>query len=436
MWKPLACLLTLAACPSDPAKHTPDAAASIDAAADAPACALNPPTVHHAGGAITAAETWAANTIHVIDGDVLVEAPVTIEHCATIEVTAGKSIEIRPSGTLQPPTGDTSASSITFRSLTTAWSRIRINGGSFLLNGATISGAGLQAPGALTLEAGTLLFQGLTIAGSANIGLAVTGGTLDGSTNLVITGSASSAVTIPANQVGTLPTGSYTGNALDEILVPTGTTVSTSQTWKSLGVPYHLSGAAYVKVAATTGVAVLTIEPGTVLAFDKGAGMLVEPAVGKTTAASGALHAVGSLAKPIGFTSAAATPAAGDWQGIFFGGLLDPQTSLDHARVSFAGSSGGGALASCPTPTDAGFADDAAIRFLDGPMPATSFITNTQIESSAKNGIDRGFALTQTQTPAMVPDFTATNTFTSVAGCHQTHTRAFGNGCPTTPQCD
>ena len=233
-----------------------------------------------------------------------IEAPVTIERCMTIEVTAGKSIELRPNGTLQPTAGDTAASAVTFQPLTTAWSRIRINGGSFLLDGATIAGAGLQAPAALTLEAGTLTFQGLTITGATGVGLAVTGGTLDGSTNLVITGASASAATIPANQVGTLPTGSYTGNALDEILVPTGTAVSTSQTWHDLGVPYHLTGGAYLKVAAASGVAVLTIDPGTTLAFDKGAGMLVEPAVNQTTAATGALHAVGSASQPIVFTSA------------------------------------------------------------------------------------------------------------------------------------
>ena len=436
MSKPFASLLLLAACGGDPVKHTPDAAPSIDAPADAAACATPTSTVHHAGGTITAPETWSGTALHLIDGDLLVEAPVTIERCATIQVTAGKSIELRPSGTLQPPAGDTSASEVTFRPLTTAWSRIRINGGSFLLDGASISGAGLQAPGALTLEAGTLLFQGLTISGSTGIGLDVTGGTLDGSTNLLITGGGAAPVTLPAEQVGSLPTGSYTGNAIDEIAVPTGGTVTSTQTWKNLGVPYHFTAAAYIKVAATTGVAVLTIDPGTTLAFDKGAGLEIEPMIGKTTAASGALHAVGTMNQPIVFTSAAALPAPGDWQGIYFGGLIDSQTQLSQVRIAYAGGSGGGDLASCPTPTDPGFADDAAIRFFDGPMPAASFITNTSIENSAKNGIDRSFALTQAQTPADVPDFTATNTFTNVPGCDQTHTRAFGNGCPTTPQCN
>ena len=267
------------------------------------------------------------------------------------------------------------------------------------------------------------MFQGLTITDATGLALSVTGGTLDGSTSLVIQGATGSALTIPANQVGTLPTGSYTGNAHDEILVPTGGTVTASQTWRNLGVPYHFTGGAYVKVAATTGVAVLTIDPGTTLAFDPGSGMQIEPVVGKTTAASGALHAIGLANEQIVFTSAAATPAPGDWQGIYFGGVIDPQTQVSQVRIAYAGGSGGGALASCPTPTDPGFADDAAIRFYDGPMPAQSFITNTTIDSSAKNGIDRAFALTQTQTPADVPDFTATNTFTNVPGCNR-RTRA------------
>ncbi len=435
--KRLAALLLLAACPGDPARHTPDAspdAVSIDA--PDPGCAVTGTEIHHAGGAITSAETWAGNRVHVLDGDVLVEAPVTIEHCARIEITAGKSIELRPSGALQPPAGDTAPSGVTFQPLTTAWSRIRINGGSFALNGATITGAGLQAPAALTLEAGTLAFQGLTITDSTGLGLSITGGTLAPSSSLAITRSGASAVSIPAELVGALPAGAYTGNALDEILVPTGTTVSTSQTWHDLGVPYHLTGGGYLKVAGAGAVAVLTIEPGTTLAFDKGAGVMIDPTASKTGTASGALHAVGLGTRQITFTSAAATPASGDWQGIFFGGAIDPSTQVSQAHIAYAGGPGGGDLASCPTPYDAHFSDDAAIRFLDGPLPATSFVTYTTIEHSAKNGIDRGFALAQTQTPADVPDFTATNAFVDVPQCEQTHTRAFGNTCPTTPQCN
>jgi hypothetical protein len=436
----IAALLLVAACGA-PATHTPDAAVSIDASADASAdapdpCAIQFPEEHHASGAITTAQTWGGNRVHILDGDVTIEAAVTIEHCARIEVPAGGSIELRPSGTLQPPAGDTSPSGITFGPKTTAWSRVRINGGAFLLNGATIEGAGLQAPAALTIEGGTLSFQGLTIQGATGLGLLVTGGTLAGSSDLVIAGAGASAVSIPAQQVGTLPLGGYTGNAHDEILVPTGGTVSTSQTWRDLGVPYHLTGGGYLKVAGASAVAVLTIAPGTTLAFDPGAGVQIDPAVQKTGAASGALHAVGLAAQPIVFTSAATTPASGDWEGLFFGGALDPSTQLDQVHIAYAGGPGGGDLASCPTPYDVHFADDAAIRFLDGPMPAQSFVTNTTIEHSAKNGIDRSFALTQAQTPAMVPDFTATNTFVDVPQCEQTHTRAFGNTCPATPQCD
>ena len=115
MCKPIASLLLLAACGGDPVKHTPDAApdARADAPADATVCSPQGPAIHHAGGTLTAAETWAGNSIHIIDGDLLVEAPVTIERCTTIQVTAGKSIELRPSGTLQPPAGDTAPSQIT-----------------------------------------------------------------------------------------------------------------------------------------------------------------------------------------------------------------------------------------------------------------------------------------------------------------------------------
>jgi len=53
----------------------------------------------------------------------------------------------------------------------------------------------------------------------------------------------------------------------------------------------------------------------------------------------GNLVAVGSAEKPVVITSAQATPASGDWEGIaFLGSFFDPKVStIDHAQILYAG---------------------------------------------------------------------------------------------------
>jgi len=263
------------------------------------------------------------------------------------------------------------------------------------------------------------------------MGLRVTSGVIDASSfNLIVSGSATEPVFINANLAGSLPLGSYTGNAVNEIQIPTVSPwkiVSTSQTWHNQGVPYHIVGNAALEVEATTGVAVLTIEPGTTLAFDKNTTMSIDAASGQTSPAAGALVAAGTADAPITFTSAAASPMPGDWFGIWLGHKIDSRTKIDHAVISYAGATSASSSFSCPTPI--GAPNDAAIRMMHIPEPLTSFVTNTTIISSGKNGIDRGYA-----TSGSPVDFTATNTFDllPVGACQQTHPAP----CPPTPTCN
>ena len=99
--------------------------------------------------------------------------------------------------------------------------------------------------------------------------------------------------------------------------------ITASITIHARGIPYRAGtqANATIDVAATTGVATLTIEPGVMIKFMPGATLRIEPASG-TLAARGALIAVGTQAAPIVMTSIATTPAAGDWFGVWFGGDL------------------------------------------------------------------------------------------------------------------
>jgi hypothetical protein len=120
-----------------------------------------------------------------------------------------------------------------------------------------------------------------------------------------------------------------------------------------------------------------------------------------------------------------AVPKAGDWLGIGFGGTVDRSSTMQNVLVEFAGGPGTGSN-SCSYRGRVG-QNDAAIRIF-GP-PSTQFITNTEIVSSARDGIDRGWRAD------LQPDFPATNTFTAVAACKESTPRTFNGGCPATPPC-
>jgi hypothetical protein len=81
---------------------------------------------------------------------------------------------------------------------------------------------------------------------------------------------------------------------------------------------------------------VLTIEPGVTVLFDKGAFLSVAV---DAPAKPGGIVAVGTPAAPITFTSAAATPAAGDWASLAIG-----DAALSTSTVGFASFEYGGAM--------------------------------------------------------------------------------------------
>ena len=118
------------------------------------------------------------------------------------------------------------------------------------------------------------------------------------------------------------------GSGENGIAVPGGT-IATSGTWDLPGAsfPYLLNG--WVTVAATN---TLTIDPGVTVKAQGILGLWVD----------GALSAVGTSILPITFTSRAASPAAGNWSGIY----LSPNagtSALSYVTINYAGAYNGGA---------------------------------------------------------------------------------------------
>ena len=397
-------------------------------------------------GSISAAETWTyAASPHIIPFDVSIGAAVTIEACAVVQMAANSTMTINPTGSLLA--NGTPGRPVTFepRVAGAPWATIRNLGGVLSMDHAVVAGGGApQATpvaywGALRMQpsgsTGTLHLDDVEIADSMSQGVYVPGriGFDASSQNLRVHGSVGYPVHVYARVVGSVPSGTYTGNGHDAIAIAgSGGPVIDAQTMHDRGVPYHVGSGAdsgRMDVAAPVGsVAVLTIEPNVTIQFPPGGSLVVDASGGASTAARGALVAIGTPTQPITFTSdQGLASAAGDWLGISFGGLLDTRNVMQNTKVKFAGGATVSGSNSCPYPGRVG-PNYAAIRIYGAP-PAGEFITSSEIVSSLRDGIDRGWR------SDLQPDFLAGNTFTAIAGCKETTPATQNNVCPATPPC-
>jgi hypothetical protein len=237
---------------------------------------------------------------------------------------------------------------------------------------------------------------------------------------------------IVLNGISTIPTGTYTGNGKDEIEIAgddPNASLSIDATLPNRGVPYHVGGGGSntdLRVASSGGAAVtLTIEAGVEIRFEKNGRL----GIGRYTGDQppiGVLIAVGTRSQPIVFTSAAATPAPGDWAGLRFTETLSPNNLLEYVIVRYAGGDCGCANFSCGPTLMTGVADEAAILLFN--HAPSKFIKNCTIEHSAAHGIGRGW----TGTPDI--SFVADNNFVGVAGCFESYPRPKA-GCPASVPC-
>jgi len=129
-----------------------------------------------------------------------------------------------------------------------------------------------------------------------------------------------------------------TGNGAQAIEV-VAETVSADTVWKNEGVPYVVT--ADITVCYSTynsSTATLTIEPGVEVRFEPGTGLYAGYYGGRSKNYYGALCAQGMAGYPITFTSNAASPAPGDWKGIYFRNQTDDaSTFLEHCVVEYGG---------------------------------------------------------------------------------------------------
>jgi hypothetical protein len=274
--------------------------------------------------------------------------------------------------------------------------------------------------GALPVDA-NLLVDHVTVRRSVGAGALVDryGGFAPGSTDFTITESGGVDfgyplhVTTPA--VGTIPPGSYGGNALEEILINAVSIVG-SDTFPDRGLPYVLPFGLSVSPPNDGPPALLTIEPGVTLRFGEGAFLRFGAGSSGSAPVIGLLHAVGTAEKPIVFTGT--TQTAGFWRGLVFAGVGNDENRIDHARIEYAG-----ADCSC-----SGFGcspdEDAGVIFFNY-RPPSAFITNTTFAHIDGHGVTSGWS-----SDLEGPNFKATNTFEDIKGCQQVHWKGMNGSCP------
>jgi hypothetical protein len=415
--------------------------------ADAAGCPARTsgPTMHQGN---VGTETWtAAASPHVLPFDTNIDGTLTVEPCAEVLLGAARTLTVR--GTLVADGTAAKTIHIGAQDPAKPFVMIRTSNGTLHLSYVTIDGGGdpsnivpdltgmlnLQGTDQTMPSQETIFVDHVSLTGSKTNGLVLRDGAgfAPGSNALTVSGSLLYPVSTWSRAAGGLPTGTYTGNGHDEILIPGGggyEGFAESATLHDRGVPYHVGNSGTfgeLRVDPLPGVdtpSTLTIEPGVILRFKKGGSMRVAFFQSENPAKA-ALIAVGTLDKPIVFTSAEAVPAAGDWLGIWFGDQPLPTDRIDYARVEYAGGLSSSGSNSCPYPSSP--RSDGALRIFGA--PAGQFVTNTKIANSGYFGFDRGWRADN------LTDFLPTNTFEAVAFCLQSYPKDANGACPSPVPC-
>lgn len=400
-------------------------------------------TVVSHGTNIAASETWAgAGTVHLVTAPISILAPatVTVQKCAIVKLAAGAGIDVRGDlagggiARLVAAGDDVVTGRVVFdKSGATAWGRLRgFNGNSFIdlantviRNGGNVGGSQLNAVismnGSSTLPDPTLKVRNVLISAPAGAGIYFSNAAFaSGSQGLQITDQTDSMLAMPAMALGSVPPGTTSGSAnpaVSEIRVVENANIVDNLTIAT-NVPIHFkTDSVHVGGLAPTFVPnlTLTLEAGVTLKFERASTsptLVIFGDGGQPVDKNAALVVRGTQAQPVRFTSAAATPAPGDWAGLWL--RTSNGSQIDHAIIEYAGGDASIGPASCG-PFDPSIVQRArhTAALLVGNdidkqyVPPAGLITNSRFLNNAGN-----FAIDSVwEAPTFGPALDATNLF-------------------------
>ncbi|HEX4447358.1 MAG TPA: hypothetical protein VH044_11505, partial [Polyangiaceae bacterium] len=215
------------------ASTAPDAAAPDGAVVDECPIPTGPGTTHQS---VNADETWtAAGSPHTLLSDSTIYATLTLEPCARILLDAGRLVTVRGNGAIVAHGTPTRHIRIARQTAGAAYGPIRSLGRPIDLAYVDIDGGGAPGntnaylTGALDIQGADatmptqplLAVDHVTITGSGSNGVSLYDGAgfATGSTELTIQGAAQYPIGMWSRAVDGVPTGHYTGNTHDEIML-------------------------------------------------------------------------------------------------------------------------------------------------------------------------------------------------------------------------
>ncbi len=423
------------------------------------ACGVaNGTVVTHAAN-IAASETWAGDGVtHLVPTSINLTGAsvVTVQPCAIVALGQGASITVRETARLVSA-GTSATRFVAFQradvnqpwgilrnyeptaSIELHWTAVQ-GGGSFggAYNNATIV---MSGDGYGSLPRPVLKVDNVIVAGSQGTGIYfdTNAAFTNDSQQLTISGAGDYAMRATMMSLGSVPTGTYTGNTIDEIfVVGPNANVFADLTIHDRGIPVRIQTAGLTVSSAVNGgpPVTLTLEPGVTLKFPKmnaatpGARIKFGSNGNSPNNLVGVLNAVGTAAKPIVLTSGEAVPQPGDWVGLW----LDTANGsrLENVEIDYAGAPTGIQSSNCkPINTP----DQGALivgDFETQYVPPADLITSSRIRNSAGHGID---AVWQAGT-FNAPDLTGSVVFENIAYCRQTYNAVTPPGtCPVVRGC-
>lgn len=396
------------------------------------------PTLH--ANSVPANETWTANgSPHVLTANVTVPAGVTLTVSPCAELRLRSNVSLTVQGTLVARGTPLQRIAIRRDDPALAFASIWVRSPGFAdlayadLSGGGSTDAALLVEGVDSPLALPAMVDHVKVTGSAGYGVRLyrSAGFSPSSRFLVVSGSGAAQPASPfpvrlgQTALGTLPTGTYTGNASDLVQVIASADVVADLTIHDRGIPYQIGGGGsfgILTVNGNPGLATLTIEPGVEIRF-----FTAGSNVGGLFVKDGArLVAAGTAGEPILFTGAGGAPAAGSWEGVTFSGALAPDNLLDHVRIDAAGAPGGDQGFGCP-PDFAGNQTNGALKLFT--QPSAQFLVNSTISNSSSHGVFRAW------TGGLV-DFLPGNSFANIAFCQQVLPHPpLPASCPVAPEC-
>ncbi|WNG58171.1 Ig-like domain-containing protein [Archangium gephyra] len=215
----------------------------------------------------------------------------------------------------------------------------------------------------------------------------------EGATALTVRDNSNYPLSMRANDVSTIPTGSaFSGNTPN--VVELSGNVATTQTWPNLGVPYEIKS--NLDIGHTSN-PTLTLAPGTELQFARD----TELTIGSMASRPGALVAMGTEEAPIRFIPNTPTATKAHWRGLHF--FEATGSRLDHVLVSHSGAAGRffGAnlnvykeLGEFVTNSTLSNGNGCAVTVSDGSYPGTTAVTTdfslaTYNNTFVNNGLNR-----------------------------------------------